>query len=197
MSANEAVDGPKAIYKDEDRTILVLGFPGIGEQLAPWRDEADDADFPAHITILAPFFPESELEDAVHADLREICAGIASFDINLTSVERVRGFTFLALESAREPRALLAALRERWPRFVPYNGLHGDDPTPHLTVARPGPEERHERVATEVKALLPLSERATALTLLARKEHRWRTIAEYPLGAARHEFGHASSAEAK
>lgn len=104
MSANEAVDGPKAISKDEDRTILVLGFPGIGEQLAPWRDEADDADFPAHITILAPFFPESELEDAVHADLREICAGIASFDINLTSVERVRGFTFLA-SSQRVSRA--------------------------------------------------------------------------------------------
>lgn len=183
MSANEAVDESEPEFKDQDRTILVLGFPEIGERLAPWRDESEDPGFPAHITILTPFFAESELDDARHAELREICAGIPSFDVNLISVERIPGFTFLALESDREPRALLAALRERWPQFVPYNGRHGEDPTPHLTVAWPGPEERHERVATEVKTLLPLSERATALTLLARRDHRWTTIAEFPLAS--------------
>ena len=181
MSGNEAGDESKPEYNDQDRTILVLGFPEIGERLAPWRDESQDPGFPAHITILTPFFAEPELDDALYADLREICAGIASFDVNLISVERLPGFTVLALESDREPRALLAALRGRWPQFVPYNGLHGQDPTPHLTVVWPGPEERHERVATEVKALLPLSERATALTLLARRDHRWTTIAEFPL----------------
>jgi 2'-5' RNA ligase superfamily len=114
----------------------------------------------SHITILTPFFAESELDDALHANLREICGGIATFEVKLVSVERLPGFTVLALEPEQEPRALRAALRERWPQFVPYNGRHGEDPTPHPTVVWPGPEERHERVATEAKALLPLSERA-------------------------------------
>ena len=185
MSGNEAVDEAEPEFNDQDRTILVLGFPEIGERLAPWRDESEDPGFPAHITILTPFFAAAELEldDAIHADLREICAGIASFEVNLIAVERLPDFTFLALESEREPRALLAALRKRWPQFVPYNGLHGDDPTPHMTIVWPGPEERHERVATEVKPLLPLTGRATALTLLARKNHRWTTLAEFPLAA--------------
>jgi len=182
MNGNEAVDESRPVFddQDQDRTILVLTFPEIGERLTPWRDESQDPGFPAHITILTPFFAESELDDEAHADLCEICAGIASFDVNLVSVERLPGFTVLALESEREPRALLAALRERWPQFVPYNGLHGEDPTPHLTIVWPGPEERHERVATEVKALLPLTERATALTLLARRDHHWTTISEFP-----------------
>ena len=183
MSANEAVDEPEPEFNDQDRTILVLGFPEIGERLAPWRDESEDPGFPAHITILTSFFAESELDDALHAELLEICAGIPSFDVTLISVERLPGFTVLALESAREPRDLRAALRQRWPQFVPYNGLHGEDPTPHLTIVWPGPEERHERVATKVKTLLPLSERATALTLLARRNHHWSTIAEFPLAA--------------
>ena len=183
MNGNEAVDESEPEYDDQDRTILVLGLPEIGERLAPWRDESQDQGFPAHITILTPFFGETELDDAAHADLLEICAGIASFEVNLISVERLPGFTVLALESEREPRALLAALRERWPQFVPYNGRHGEDPTPHLTIVWPGPEERHKRVAAEVKTLLPLTERATALTLLARRDHHWTTVAEFPFAA--------------
>jgi 2'-5' RNA ligase len=183
MSANEEADTFKPEFNDQDRTILILGLRQIGERLAPWRDESEEQGFPAHITILTPFFAEAELDDAIHADLREICAGIPSFDVNLVSVERVPGFIFLALESEREPRALLAALRERWPQFVPYDGLHGEDPTPHLTVAWPDTVDRHGRIATEVKTLLPLSERTTALTLLARRDHRWTTIAEFPLAA--------------
>jgi hypothetical protein len=190
VSANEAAEAEaeapaesKPEFNDEDRMILVLGFREIGERLAPWRDESKNQGFPAHITILTPFFGESEFDDAAHADLGEICAGIPSFDVNLVSVERIPGFIFLALESERGPRDLLAALRERWPQFVPYNGLHGDDPTPHLTLAWPETEEHHDRIAAEVETLLPLSERATALTLLARRDHRWTTIAEFPLAA--------------
>ena len=183
MSASEAVDGCIPEIDDEDRTILVLPFPEIGEQLAPWRDESEEPGFPTHITILTPFFAKSELDDETHAELLQMCAGIPSFDVNLISVEPLPGFTVLALESEREPRALLAALRERWPQFVPYNGRHGEDPTPHLTVVWPGPEERHERAAAEIKPLLPLSERATALTLVARRDGVWTTVTEFPFAA--------------
>lgn len=168
---------------DQDRTILILGLRRIGERLAPWREESEALGFPAHITILTPFFAQAELDDAVHADLRGICAAVKPFDVDLVSVERVAGFTFLALKSESEPRALLAALRVRWPQFVPYNGLHGEDPALHLTIAWPDTAESRARIAAEVETLLPLSEQATALTLMARRDHGWITLAEFPFAA--------------
>jgi hypothetical protein len=85
MSGNGAVGASTPESNDQDRTILVLGFPEIGERLAPWRDESENQGFPTHITILTPFSAEAELHDAIHAELREICAGIPSFEVNLRS----------------------------------------------------------------------------------------------------------------
>jgi hypothetical protein len=74
------------------------------------------------------------------------------------------------------------AVCARWPEILPYGGRFGPRPVAHLTVAMGGSAEALERVGQDVRPLLPVTDRAEALQLVALTEHGWEPRLEAPFG---------------
>jgi 2'-5' RNA ligase len=158
-------------------TALILAVPEADPAVGALRLQHDPSaalGVPAHVTILFPFAPPEEIDDAA---LRELFAAHASFDFVLDRVERFpEGAVWLHPEPSEPFIALTRAVWRRWPEFPPYEGLH-DEPIPHLTVSDQ---------PLELDVRLPIGARATHVTLIEQEEQggRWSRRAAYPLGVA-------------
>jgi len=132
---------------------------------------------PLHITVLYPFVPVAELRDDDLARVRAAVERHRAFDFALARVETFAHVVWLAPEPIEPFRALLATVHGAFPAYPPYGGLH-DDVTPHATLAEVEPDELDAALAKlrpRVEPLLPLPQRADALTLLVEEEpDRWR-----------------------
>lgn len=138
---------------------------------------------PAHITLLAPFLPEGQLDDATWETLGQFFADILPFSFELTDVcEFPNGHTYLAPEPASTFRRLTLELHKLFPEFPPYGGAF-DDIVPHLTV----PRAEDEDVATLTAALnpgLPLGVHAASAAVFATDENGTRILGSLPFGTS-------------
>ena len=137
---------------------------------------------PAHITLLFPFRPASDIDEAALAHVRTIAAGVRPFDYTLVRIGRFDGTIYLAPEPAAPFVALTQALAAAFPEHPPYGGLHGDI-VPHLTVAR-GDAAVLDRVESALATAWPaggIAARFTDLLLIANDTGRWRTLHRFPL----------------
>ncbi|WP_410586908.1 2'-5' RNA ligase family protein [Amycolatopsis sp. lyj-23] len=134
---------------------------------------------PAHVTALYPFLPDSSLTEEVLAEVRSLAAGFSAPEVRLTELLVTPGFVALATPGLQ---AVADAVCARWPEVLPYGGRFGPRPVAHLTVAMGGAEETLQRVAQEVRPLLPLTDRATALQLVALTDRGWERRLEAPFG---------------
>ncbi|MEV7096173.1 2'-5' RNA ligase family protein [Amycolatopsis sp. NPDC051045] len=166
-------------------TALVILLPAAEPVLAAAR-RVDPAlvrpGLPAHVTALYPFLPDGSLTDEVFAAIRALAAAFAPPEVRLTEFVAAPGFAALPAP-ALQPVA--DAVCARWPEIPPYGGRFGPRPVAHLTVAMGGSEEALERVAQEVRPLLPLTDRAGALQLVALTERGWEPRLEAPFGGER------------
>lgn len=140
-----------------------------------------DRSLVAHITLLAPFFPEADLDDAVISDLARFFADVTPFGYTLTEVcEFPSGITYLAPEPASPFRLLTGELHRVFPEFPPYGGAF-DDIVPHLTVPlAPGEDTASFRAA--VSRTLPLTTQAVEAVLVHVEEDATHVIATFPFG---------------
>ncbi len=89
---------------------------------------------PAHITILFPFVPLDDLDTACWK-LRDICAGIAPFEVTLDGYGHFPTTTYLKPRDPEPIKATFRAIHAAFPDYPPYRGAFGsDDITPHMTV---------------------------------------------------------------
>jgi 2'-5' RNA ligase len=111
---------------------------------------------PAHITVLYPFLPPGEVDDAVLAGLRSLFAGLPSFAAVLS---RVAWFGSEVVWLAPEPdepfRRLTQAVWDRFPAAPPYGGTF-DDVVPHLTVGDRAPLPALREAAADIAAHPPV-----------------------------------------
>jgi 2'-5' RNA ligase len=132
---------------------------------------------PLHITVLYPFVPVAELGDDDLAQVRAAIEPHPAFDFALARVETFVDVVWLAPEPVESFRALLASVHRAFPAYPPYGGLH-DVVIPHATLTTVEPAQLDTALATlrpRVEPLLPLAQRADALTLLVEEEpDRWR-----------------------
>jgi 2'-5' RNA ligase len=139
---------------------------------------------PAHVTLMFPFLPPTELDAAARTALAEVIAAAPGFDVVF---DRVGWFdqdaVWLAPEPAEPFRALTRAIAERF-GLLPYEGAYGTDITPHLTVGHGVAVPRLRAAAREVAGGLPVraSVRHTRLMAGSRAPASWFTVAEFPLG---------------
>jgi hypothetical protein len=164
-------------------TALVILLPAAEPALAAAR-RVDPAvvrpGLPAHVTALYPFLPDASLTDEVLADVRSLAAAVSPAEVRLTELVVTPRFVALAAPALQ---AVADAACARWPELPPYGGRFGPRPAAHLTVAMGGSEEALERVAEEVRPLLPLTDRAEALQLVALTDRGWEPRLETPFGA--------------
>jgi hypothetical protein len=138
---------------------------------------------PAHITLLAPFLPEGQLDDSTWETLGEFFADITPFSFELTDVcEFPSGVTYLAPEPAATFRRLTSELHKLFPEFPPYGGAF-DDIVPHLTVPLADGED-FAGLARTLGPGLPLQVHAATAAVFVTDEDGTRVLGSLPFGTS-------------
>lgn len=157
---------------DRRSALVVLAAeaePVVGEWRLRYQREAVERGLPAHLTILFPFVPATQIDDELLTELRRLYAPVRPFAFELASVESFRDAAWLAPVPAEPFHALVGRARRAFPTLPPYG-----DPehvvVPHCTV---GADDDPETVEAMVRDLreglgprLPIRCRATELVLL-------------------------------
>lgn len=179
-------------------TVLYVPVRAL-EPYIRWRHEEEGPEWlspdpghtHAHVTLLGPFAPESELTAELDAGLGDLFAAVPAFDFVLEDVRVFpSGLVYLHPEPAEVFAELTAALAERYPAYPPYAGEFA--PVPHLSLCALGPGRDVPLVQDELVHLLPVRARAEQVHLVRYEPHGTRVVRTYPLGT-----GVAISGEAR
>ena len=170
MSAVTSPEPRRAGPADETASETPDETPEITGIIVPVPEAQAFAPHP-HITLLAPFRVRPLLgDDALHAEMREVFAGVPPFDFKLVEVRQFPDeHVYLAPEPDEPFRAMTFELSARFPDCPPYGGAF-TDVIPHLTID-PGSEPE----------LLPIEARATVAQLVYSYGITWDVIATFPL----------------
>jgi 2'-5' RNA ligase len=172
------------------QTAVLVLVPETEHAVAEHRAHLDMAaswGVPAHLSVVYPFVPPSEVDDDVLSRLAAAVGPVPAFDCTFA---RTKWFGDDVLWLAPEPdgpfRRLISAVVGEFPNHLPYGGVH-EEPVPHLTVGELRLGSAAELVAAEraVGAQLPISARVDRVVLLAGRPERgaWQQVAEFPLGS--------------
>jgi 2'-5' RNA ligase len=168
-------------------TALIVPVPEAESAVGPLRAQLDSSaawGVPAHITVLYPFLPPEQLDDAALAAVAEVCAATPRFT---TTLARVRWFGETVVWLAPEPdeafRKLTAALWRRFPQTPPYGGVF-DDVVPHLTIGHDAGRPALAAAEHAVTPHLPIGVDADVVRLIRGSSgvQPWITVREFPLG---------------
>jgi 2'-5' RNA ligase superfamily len=173
----------------ELQSALIVEVPAAERVVGRYRAELDansSLGIPAHVTVLAPFMPARLLGADERDRLRRLFAAVPLFDFRLG---RTDWFDTAVLWLAPDDPAPFANLTERvfaaFPEYPPFGGRFADV-VPHLTIGLERPVDELRRAEREIIPKLPVTARASAVTLTAESSPggRWRTLAAFPLGGA-------------
>jgi 2'-5' RNA ligase len=135
---------------------------------------------PAHITVLYPFVPTEEINERLHAELRELFAAHPAFSFSLPRVARFPEVAWLAPEPAEPFTRLTDAIATRYPDYPPYEGIH-DEVIPHLTVAE-GDAELQDEVDAALTQHLPIEATVHEVALFVEDANeRWHRAERFQL----------------
>jgi 2'-5' RNA ligase len=123
----------------ELETALLIIPPAKVQTFAyPIRELHDAASFnqvPAHITLLYPFVPPDQVDEAI-ARLTPLCASFPPFEVVIDSYGRFNDTLFLEPSNPKMILELYKLLIKTFPEYPAYEGEHGPELRPHLTLAR-------------------------------------------------------------
>lgn len=168
-------------------SALIVEVPAAESVVGSYRAELDanaSLGIPAHITILTPFLPPDRLGAAERGRLLRVFAAVAPFDFRL---DRTDWFGTTVLWLAPQDPGPFADLTERvfaaFPGHPPFGGQF-DEVRPHLTIGHQRPIEELRRAEQEIVPKLPVTARASAVTLKAESSPGgcWETVASFRLG---------------
>jgi hypothetical protein len=172
-----------------ERTALVVEVPEAAAAVDAWLERTANAKpsngVPAHVTVLYPFVPAAEVDEALLADLRALFAGLPSFAFELRECRHFPAVLYLAPEPPEPFVALTEVVVAAYPGYPPYEGVFAEV-VPHLTAAE-GDHAALARAEGEIRPLLPIHAEAREVVLLEEVDHelgRWRTHSRLPLGPA-------------
>jgi 2'-5' RNA ligase len=140
---------------------------------------------PAHVTVLYPFLPPEDVDNAVCDAIAEVVDGFRAFDFALQEVRRFPdGVVYLAPEPTAPFVEITDALVARWPDFPPYGGAYATV-IPHLTVAQTNGSDDVAALEAELNGGLPIPALADAVWLMeGQPKDRWAIRAVFPLPKA-------------
>jgi hypothetical protein len=171
-----------------DESALLVAIPEaefvIG-QLRLRHDPAAAKGVPAHVTVLYPFAPASELTDDVRRAVADLFRSRPPFEYRFEHVARFDdGTVYLAPDTPEAFRGLTDAAATRWPGFPPYGGAF-DEVIPHLTVGHRLGDDADEVLDAAAGALRnhgPVTGQATEVALMvAGSSGRWRIDSRHHL----------------
>lgn len=181
-AAAEIGQGTRRETVGESAIIVPVNVPVGVNRLRERMDPSAADGVPAHITLIYPFMPPSELKDDVRRRVEAIVADEASFPFVLTSVGRWPNVVYLEPDPDQPFRRLTAALASAFPAYPPYQGVF-EEVIPHLTVATDAPDDYYEAAAHALPDFLPIRDFAREAWLIGHTpEQPWHTLWRLPLG---------------
>jgi len=167
---------------------LVVLVPQAEFLVGPLRAKYDfsaAAGMAAHITLLYPFKPPDEIDEAVIEKLARCFATFQEFDFSLITTRRFPGpVLYLAPEPDEPFRRLTFAIWDCFPTTPPYGGKY-PNVVPHLTIAELADERRIEHIAAEfartAQDKLPIRGTVTEVALMDTQSGRWQLRTAFPL----------------
>jgi 2'-5' RNA ligase len=170
------------------QSALIVTIPEAEEAVALHRarfDEPASFGIPAHVTVLFPFLPPSEVDERV---IRTLAAAISTIPRFHATFESTGWFGTNVLWLAPEPAAVFGALTtvvaDAFPDYPPFGGRH-DVVVPHLTVghAVAAGGELQEAEA-QVLRHLPIRADVTEVALWCGTDvpGGWSRMSGFPLG---------------
>lgn len=168
-------------------SALVVPVPDAEPVVGRWRESLDPSclwGVPAHITVLYPFVPPHDLDEAVIGGLADVFAHVEGFDFRL---QEVRWFGDEVVWIHPEPPQPFVGLTEmvaaRWPEYPPYQGAHAQL-IPHLTISQDGRSPQALDCARSVASSLPIATRAEAVWLMtgSPEPSSWKLHTSFALG---------------
>src|SRR6476646_7301492 len=132
-------DGPRSVLcMAGPRTALMVVVGEAEPAVADLRLQLDPVarlGVPAHVTVLFPFIPASEMRDEVTVRLAALFRTVPAFQYNFV---RTAWFgdevLWLASDAAEVFRSLTQLVWGAFPAYPPFEGQF-DDVVPHLTIA--------------------------------------------------------------
>ena len=98
-----------------------------------WYNDAQADGIPAHITLLSPFLPLDEVDEAVERELTTILSRQPAFRFRLARVRRFPSAVYLQPEPSDPFVRLTESIVDRWPHRPAYGGAFADV-VPHVTL---------------------------------------------------------------
>jgi len=160
--------------------------PAVGH-LRARLDRSAGQGVPAHVTVLYPFMPPTQITAAVLSGVAAAVATVPAFDCRFA---RTAWFGDNVVWLAPEPdgpfRALTAAVHAAFPEYPPFGGQHAEV-IPHLTVGdgSAGGLAALRAAEAEVRSALPVRTGVGSAWLMTgtRAPGSWRRLAVLPLGS--------------
>lgn len=171
-------------------TAIVAVIGDAERIVSRWREQHDPAaqeGMPAHVTVLWPFVPPSQVSTSLVEELEDIVSDEPTFDVSFRDLGWF-GDTVLFLRP--EPSApfnrLTEAIVQAFPEFLPYGGAF-ESLVPHLTIGEGAKRRQLEQAASAIEKAPTIVTRVTALHLCERRgtAGSWRMVHRLPLGPPR------------
>ena len=179
--------------REATQTAVIIPVSPAEAAVADLRRRLDVAaswGVPAHVTVMYPFVPPADVDDNVIDRLAAAFAVASPFDCTFAECGWFGvDVLWLAPDRSREFCDLTHAVVELFPDYRPYGGEF-DVVVPHLTVgdSRTGTTGELKAAEADVSRRLPITARIEHALLMAGTDRpdSWYTVAELPLGTARH-----------
>ena len=170
-------------------SAILIKVPQVESLVGKYRRDLDPSaewGVPAHVTLLYPFLPPSEIDARVLGRIATCVSGHRAFEVQFARAEWFgEEVLWLAPEPDSPFRELTATLFDAFPEAPPYGGTI-IDPTPHLTVADGARVDQMREVESLVIAQLPIQASFNSVSVMIGSVDpgSWLTFAEYPLNSA-------------
>ncbi|WP_431923567.1 2'-5' RNA ligase family protein [Amycolatopsis tucumanensis] len=148
---------------ERGRSVLAIPVPAADPLLARAAELSPAArrGLPAHISLLYPFRPAADLDEATVTALAELLERQPAMEVRFERCHHHDGFVYLRPEPLQPLTGLIATLRRRWSAVLPQGSRPGDDVGAHLTVAMGASPREAAALMRSVEATLPLAARLT------------------------------------
>lgn len=161
--------------------VVRVSLPAAIERLRRRYDGNAAHGVPAHVTLLFPFLPVSELADTTRSALAEIARDVPPFDVRFGIIGRFPDVVYLVPEPSVPFASLTMSIAGRFPGFPPYAGAF-QELVPHLTLAD-AREAPFEAIAASAARSLPFTRHVDAIEVLAQRlSGPWQRCWRIPLG---------------
>jgi 2'-5' RNA ligase len=168
-------------------TALICRVPEAEKYIAHYRQRFDPSarrNVPAHVTVLYPFMPPTQVDAEVIATLRDVASSIPAFSYRMRATQRFPLALYLAPDPDRGYATLMDSVYRAFPDYPPFEGKF-ETVVPHITVAH-GDEQQLCEIEVELRIALPPSgvpARCDEMVLIENSSGRWEPMETFRLGA--------------